>query len=320
MKNHRTIHIWPVYVAVFAALVSGCAGGNAGKERPFPYVTVPGVITDGAEAAEFLGEHFWDDFMDTTEVFLCDSSHVNGVTDRDFEQAFADYAGILGMLPLEDAEQAVEDLYIRSEAFERHDSSTNVFEETAALAEKYLYDPNSPFRNENMYFRFVDRLAGYTGFTDVQRDAYRRTADMCSLNMIGYPATDFEFSDRSGKVYSLYGIKADYTLLFFSNPGCEACMRIINILDNDMSVRALISEGRLAVVNVYIDEDVASWYSYMKVYPESWYNGYDHNLSIRTGTLYDVRAIPSLYLLDRDKKVLLKDAPEKIVFAAIDSL
>ena len=125
MKNHRTIHIWPVYVAVFAALVSGCAGGNAGKERPFPYVTVPGVITDGAEAAEFLGEHFWDDFMDTTEVFLCDSSHVNGVTDRDFEQAFADYAGILGMLPLEDAEQAVEDLYIRSEAFERHDSSTN---------------------------------------------------------------------------------------------------------------------------------------------------------------------------------------------------
>ena len=36
--------------------------------------------------------------------------------------------------------------------------------------------------------------------------------------------------------------------------------------------------------------------------------------------LYNVRAIPSLYLLDRDKTVLLKDAPEDRVFAALHAI
>ena len=82
----------------------------------------------------------------------------------------------------------------------------------------------------------------------------------------------------------------------------------------------LISERKLAVVNIYIDEDIASWYSYMPIYPDNWYNGYDPNLIIRTDLLYNVRAIPSLYLLDRDKRVIMKDAPEPRVLSYIASL
>ena len=57
----------------------------------------------------------------------------------------------------------------------------------------------------------------------------------------------------------------------------------------------------------------------MPIYPDEWYNGFDPDLVIRTDNLYNVRAIPSLYLLDAEKSVILKDAPEDKVFSVIAS-
>ena len=87
-------------------------------------------------------------------------------------------------------------------------------------------------------------------------------------------------------------------------------MNIINMLNQDPDISSLISEGRLSVLNIYIDEDLEAWRSYMPIYPENWYNGFDPDLVIRNESLYNVRDIPSLYLLDRNKAVLMKDVPE----------
>ena len=46
--------------------------------------------------------------------------------------------------------------------------------------------------------------------------------------------------------------------------------------------------------------------------PEGWTVGTDRE-AVKTGALYDLKAMPSLYLLDGSKTVLLKDAAyEKI--------
>ena len=45
------------------------------------------------------------------------------------------------------------------------------------------------------------------------------------------------------------------------------------------------------------------------VIPSGWINGYDKELTVLDRELYDLKAMPTLYLLDKDKKVLLKDAP-----------
>ena len=39
-----------------------------------------------------------------------------------------------------------------------------------------------------------------------------------------------------------------------------------------------------------------------------WIDAYDAEQTILNQNLYDLKAIPTLYLLDKDKKVLLKDA------------
>ena len=131
---------------------------------------------------------------------------------------------------------------------------------------------------------------------------------MCALNRVGTKAADFRFEDKNGKVRRLYDIKADFTVLFFSNPGCVACKEIINALKGTPQIDSMISAGRIAVLNIYIDEDLEAWRSYMPIYPETWYNGFDPDFVIRGDVLYNVRAIPSLYLLDKDKNVMMKDA------------
>ena len=82
----------------------------------------------------------------------------------------------------------------------------------------------------------------------------------------------------------------------------------------------MIAQGALSVVNVYIDEDLQAWRDYMPIYPETWYNGFDPNLIIRSDRIYNVRAIPSLYLLDSQKTVLMKDAVPEKLFNLINSL
>ena len=59
---------------------------------------------------------------------------------------------------------------------------------------------------------------------------------------------------------------------------------------------------------VYPDEDKEEWERHLPDFPKEWINGYDKKLVIKEKNLYDLKAIPTLYLLDKDKKVLLKDA------------
>ncbi len=39
----------------------------------------------------------------------------------------------------------------------------------------------------------------------------------------------------------------------------------------------------------------------------SWINSYDSTVSLKNDEIYDLKAMPALYLLDKDKKVILKD-------------
>lgn len=302
-----------LYIALMV-LVTGCGSDKAEKfsPLPFPVVNIPGVYAEDIEAsAEYALTHYWDALADTSRMFPCDSSLVSGVRKEAVERAFANYAGMLGMADMQCAKKAVARMYVRAVDCEMKDTSSNVFETLTGLSEKYLYDPNSPLRMEDLYGVYAGLLSEYAGFAPEKRAAYAYDAKMCSMNAVGTPAADFVFSDASGTVRNLYGIAAEYTLLFFSNPGCKACKEIINVLTSDAAVSGLVASGRLAVVNVYIDEDISEWYEYMPVYPSEWYNGYDPNSIIRENTLYNIRAIPSLYVLDRNKIVLMKDAPEQ---------
>ena len=307
-------------MTLVAVIAAGC-GQNRKAEQfqalPFPDVKIPAMMTGSADVAEYISMHYWDGLTDPSRDYPCDSLYVSGVKKEDVEQKFADWNAVLGVLPRSIADKAVNALYEKAAACERKDTSSNVFDTFVMLAEKYFYDPNSPVRNEDHYHAFVRNLASFEGFDEAVRGKYAYQARMTALNREGTVAADFRFADKNGRIHSLHGINAPMTLLFFSNPGCDACMEIIKVLSGHEGISSMIADGRLAVLNIYIDEDIQAWREYMPIYPEQWYNGFDPDLVIRGETLYNVRAIPSLYLLDHEKRVILKDAPENRVFETL---
>ncbi len=287
------------------------------KPLPFPKVSVPGMIIEPRDIAEYLALNYWNGITDISREYPCDSVLVSGVKMEHVEQSFADWTSALDVLPRNVADKAIANLYDRALECERKDSSSNVYETFNMLVYKYFYSPNSPLRNEDHYHAYVKRLAVQEDIDPVMRKKYEYETRMTGMNRAGTVAADFRFSDKNGRMNTLHGIKAPLTLLFFSNPGCEACMDIINVLKGEERISEMVASGRLAVVNMYIDEDIQAWRNYMPVYPEEWYNGFDPDFVLRNDTVYNVRAIPSLYLLDEEKRVILKDAPEDKVFEEI---
>ena len=308
--------------ALAPLLLLGCSSAPKGEVRSFPGVKVPSVVKDPAEARSYLLENFWGPFtaIEEGKNLLCDSTHVEGVSVEDVESQ----VGIFSTLLLE--ESPSESATATGKAFERFSHvqeerpQSNMLEQMTALFSKYLYDPNSPVRNEDAYGEFARRLSESPLVDKDLRRSYEFDARMCSLNATATPATDFSFTDRWGREHTLYEVKAPRTLLFFSNPGCSDCARITRELGSTQNIKSMIQEGKLALVNVYIDDDLDAWFSYVGEYPEEWICGYDPAGAIRGERSYNVRAIPSLYLLDENKVVILKDAPIERIMKALLSL
>lgn len=281
------------------------------SDRPFPVIQMPSMIEQD-QKAEYLAEHFWDEFLDTSKLEFCDSLHLSAVPLPEVEQAMANYQMLLGQFPLSVAEKLMGGF--TAGIIGCRDASEDMFKGLCRIVEKYYYDPNSPLRDEDIYGVYASMMAKCPGLEESQRVLYSYQAKACSCNRRGTRAAEFQFTDRYGYQRSLYGIDALHTILFFSNPGCHACKDIIEALAGDGLISSAIDDGELAVVNIYIDEDLKEWYDYLPNYPDTWYTGYDHNHIIRDDELYNVRAIPSLYLLDKDKVVVLKDTtPERLM-------
>lgn len=311
-------------------LVASCGGNgrrtkaavsaDADKYKPFPAIQVPDMLTDPSERMDYILVHFWDGLVSPSVSGKCDSTHVAGFSADDIEKQFGIYSALLWQAPLDASVKSVASLFKAVEAVERRDTSSNIFETITKFADKYFHDPNSPVRNEDFYLPYVQGLAESDMVSPSMKPAYEYDASMCSLNKTGTKAADFSFKDINGKIHTLYGVKADYILLFFSNPGCPNCKEITDMIEQSEEVSEMERTGRLKVVNVYIDQEIDKWKSFAAEYPKEWICGYDHNYIIRTDLTYNVRAIPSLYLLDKDKKVILKDAPQDKVFEMLERL
>ena len=68
----------------------------------------------------------------------------------------------------------------------------------------------------------------------------------------------------------MYGLKADYTLLFFYNPDCHTCIEIKNAMKRSLLLKELVANGRMKVLTLYPDEDVALWRQHLNELSDEW--------------------------------------------------
>lgn len=260
----------------------------------FALPVIPALLNTPESRADYLVRHYWEnvDFADTTYL---DHREV-------MEQAWVDYIDIMKLVPEETAISAIKQMYKDA------GKKKKVFFYFTDLAEKYLYDPNSPMRNEELYIPVLDAMLESTVLDDTEKILPKGRRDLAEQNRLGRQAEDFTYTLVSGKSGTLYGVKANYTLLFINNPGCHACEEGIKELKQAPTINKEFEAGNLKILSVYPDEDKEEWERHLSDFPKEWINGYDKKLMIKEKNLYDLKAIPTLYLLDKNKKVLLKDA------------
>ena len=186
----------------------------------------------------------------------------------------------------------------------RHDEEALI--SATEFAGLYLGDPSSPVRNEGVYIRFLNTLLDVDSIPAVVRDVAAERLRVAMLNRRGTLANDFRFEDREGARRSLYGIESPITLVVFYDPECSHCPAILNAIAANKAVNAAVDEGRLTVVAIYAEGKRDVWRKSLGDMPANWTVGYDLS-AILDNELYDLPAMPTLYLLNADKRVLLKD-------------
>jgi thiol-disulfide isomerase/thioredoxin len=182
-----------------------------------------------------------------------------------------------------------------------------VFRQTANYLETPLGDPNSRFRNERLQIRLLEKKLSTTYYIAAEREAMEKRLDLIKQNPPGGKANDFAFYSPAGVRDSLYHIKREYTLLFFYNPDCPACKEFKTALLAMPRISQLERGRRLAIVAIYTDTDLSIWKKALPQLPKSWIHGCDREEVIYKSHRYDLHAIPTAYLLDKDKTVLCKD-------------
>lgn len=259
---------------------------------------IPSTLTDPNDREKYLILHFWDRF-DFADSNLTKKPHIT-------EQAFVDFIHLLSYVSVSDVSKPLLSMMKSAEA------DSTMYRYFASLTEKYFYEPNSPFRNEEYYIPILEEVAKSSLLNETERSNYQFQLELVMKNRVGDRANNFSFTLANGESLSLHDINSQYLLLMFSNPGCPTCESVIRQLDQSPSLNKALemnnpSRTMLTILTIYPDSDVEEWRAHLSQMPQRWIHGYDLGMSITSKRLYDIKAFPTIYLLDKDKKVILKD-------------
>lgn len=273
----------------------------------FSLPAIPDSLKNPSLRASYLVAHYWDNFG-----FADSLQYMNAPVE--IEQVLVNYIDLFRLVPAEEAEQSLIRVMRQAE-----ETRSGVYFFYNAF-EKYLYDLGSPMRNENFFIPVLRQMvtSGKVG----KEDKIRPEMLLKSVwkNRVGSQAADFTYVMADKTRHRLQTLDAPVTLLLFFDPDCDECHQVIRQLEKAAWLDEWIGQKKLAVLAVYPGENVTMWKAMQANLPKQWVVGYDEDGSIYGKELYDILAFPTMFLLDEQKQVLLKDASPEEVGEYLESL
>lgn len=256
----------------------------------FPLPEVPQMLATPTDRANYLAIHYWDRF-DFKDNSLIDKPEIT-------EQGFANFISIMPYVAEKQETFAV--------FAKRMAENPKMLAHLLEVSERYLFDNFSPVYEEELYLMLVEKLLKQPQLSLVQKERLRYQQKVAMKNRTGQVATDFGFIQRNGNRMTLKEVKADYVLLYLNDPECEACQKIKSGLEASEVVAQWRKNGRMKVLSVCIEGKTAGWKNLPA--PSGWIDACDDNKVLLEQDLYDLRNLPAIYLLDVNKRILLKNA------------
>ncbi len=120
----------------------------------------------------------------------------------------------------------------------------------------------------------------------------------------GKDAPEFEITDLSGNIVKLSKIKTDYTLVIFWASWCPHCAETLPEIHK---IYQKNEKSKFEVVSISLDKEKTEWEKAVKELGFIWINccdmkGWDSPAAID----YNVYATPTMFLLDKQKKIVAK--------------
>ena len=276
-------------IGIIVTLLWACNGKNTAKQENNK--STSGQMLSTADSTLL---HFWDKF---------DMNNTAQVNNQDKgEQQLADFIGLLSKTP----DSAMRDSAVGN-MLDKAKGNRSSFDHFVKLYEHYLYDGNSPLRNDVLYESVLRYLIQTDLLSDLEKEAYRLVYKLVLRNKVGQIAEDFSYVTADGSTQKLSDGKAKYTLLLFYDPDCSHCKETIQQLRDTPQLVQLFSQLQVQILAIDPWGDRNKWKNYQSELSYEWINGFDSEGKVLAFNLYDLKASPTIYLLDENKRVLLKD-------------
>ncbi len=150
-------------------------------------------------------------------------------------------------------------------------------------------------------------------------EKFIKNADKLRPILIGEQAPPITFYDKEGNPVKLYDIESEYTVMIFWAPDCGHCKKAMpGLIDfykkfKDRGVEVL------GVCTKHRDKYPSCW-EFIEEKKLPWLSVGDEYHRSKFRDLYNVVSTPRLFILDKDKKILLKRVPTEQIDEVMESL
>ena len=273
-----------------------CTLVQAQAQQSFPYPAIPDTLRSVEQRAGYLSEHYWDNY-NFADTLLLKSKEVT-------EQGFVNFIDILNRFNLDNASKGVAHKDIAQKGIIRKDITQKdiaqkditqkditqqgiacftrkAFSNAAAkerfenLIEHYFEDQLSPVRNDRVYLIFLEEMKNSPCFDETEKERIAFKIKTTNKNRPGDIAINFKFKDENGKEHQLSDYKDQKVILYFYDPDCENCHEVSAWLKQqtipaDIKVLKMVADNHISYI-------------------------------------YSLKNMPTIFLLDKENKVILKD-------------
>lgn len=197
------------------------------------------------------------------------------------EQGFVNFIDILGRFSPAIAHKGIAGF--TRKAF-LHAAAKERFE---SLIEHYFENPQSPLRNDRVYLLFLEEMKNSPCFDEAEKERLAFKIKTTNKNLPGDIAINFNFKDENGKPHQLSDYKDQKVILYFYDPDCENCHKVSAWL-KQQTIPADIK-----VLKIIADNHISH--------------------------IYSLRAMPTIFLLNKGNLVVLKDCTAQELIAYVSS-
>lgn len=277
------------------------------KENPkFRRPEIPLMMqNDPEQKIRYYAQNFWENYPFSDSAFVAHDAT---------EILFQEYTEALNRITPADAEEAIVKM------LEAAEKDAIAYTRFCSLSNKFFDDPNSPYRNEDFYMAVLGQMLKSNRLTEVEKLRPADQLKQANKNRPGMKAADFSYNDMNGKQGRLSSFNSPYTLLFFYEPDCSNCKESAKRLATNPIVNQAIHNGNLKVLAVYSGPEQEEWETTLPHMPVNWIVVHNNKEEVVMKGLYEIKATPTLYVLDKNKTVILKDATEAAILELLDKL